>query len=157
MRLDYSGKNTKISEKRKVQINWELKGHNDILTLIRPEIIYDIHKQCSKTDADIVKTNTFSGTWIAQADYNLESLNNDTVDEETKLAKKTTEDVLRSTRKKKYVARIKGQTNGTLSILPSAEVPDFKNITVEDLVYTYAAQARAILDSLCYSTFCRGR
>ena len=51
-----------------------LKGNNDLLSLSRPDIIYDIHKQYFEAGADIVETNTFSGTWVAQADYGLESL-----------------------------------------------------------------------------------
>jgi len=52
--------------------NHSLKGNNDLLSLTRPEIIEDIHRQYFEAGADIVETNTFSGTWIAQADYGLE-------------------------------------------------------------------------------------
>jgi len=123
-----------------------LKGNNDVLTLTRPDIIYDIHKQYFEAGSDIVETNTFSGTWVAQADYALESLVYDINYEGAKLAKKAAEDVSRSTGKRKYVAGALGPTNRTLSISPSVERPDFRNITFDELVDAYAAQARALLD-----------
>ena len=106
-----------------------LKGNNDVLTLTRPDIIYDIHKQYFEAGSDIVETNTFSGTWVAQADYALESLVYDINYEGAKLAKKAAEDVSKSTGKRKYVAGALGPTNRTLSISPSVERPDFRNIS----------------------------
>eukprot|EP00092_Neocalanus_flemingeri_P026050 GFUD01028235.1.p1 GENE.GFUD01028235.1~~GFUD01028235.1.p1 ORF type:complete len:1264 (-),score=351.62 GFUD01028235.1:269-4060(-) len=123
-----------------------LKGNNDILSLTRPDIIYDIHKQYFEAGSDICETNTFSGTWVAQADYALESLVYDINYEGTKLAKKAAEDVFKATGKRKYVAGAMGPTNRTLSISPSVERPDFRNITFDELVDAYAAQARALLD-----------
>jgi len=123
-----------------------LKGNNDLLSLSRPDIIYDIHKQYFEAGADIVETNTFSGTWVAQADYGLESLVYDINFEGAKLAKKAADDVFKATGKRKYVAGAMGPTNRTLSISPSVERPDFRNITFDELVDAYAAQARALLD-----------
>jgi len=123
-----------------------LKGNNDLLSLSRPDIIYDIHKQYFEAGADIGETNTFSGTWVAQADYGLESLVYDINYEGAKLAKKAAEDVYKATGNRKYVAGAMGPTNRTLSISPSVERPDFRNITFDELVDAYAAQARALLD-----------
>ena len=106
-----------------------LKGNNDLLSLSRPDIIYDIYKQYFEAGSDIVETNTFSGTWVAQADYGLESLVYDINYEGTKLAKKAAEYVYKATGKRKYVAGAMGPTNRTLSISPSVERPDFRNIT----------------------------
>ena len=106
-----------------------LKGNNDILSLTRPDIIYEIHKTYFEAGADIVETNTFSGTWVAQADYGLESLVYDINFQGAKLAKRAAEDVLRSTGERKYVAGAVGPTNRTLSISPSVERPDYRNIS----------------------------
>ena len=113
-----------------------LKGNNDLLTLSRPDIIYDIHKQYFEAGADIVETNTFSGTWVAQADYGLESLVYDINYEGAKLAKKAANDVFKATGKRKYVAGAMGPTNRTLSISPSVERPDFRNISERKELHT---------------------
>ena len=108
-----------------------LKGNNDILSLTRPDIIYEIHKKYFEAGADIVETNTFSGTWVAQADYGLESLVQDINYEGARLARRAAEDVFRATGERKYVAGAIGPTNRTLSISPSVERPDFRNISMK--------------------------
>ena len=113
-----------------------LKGNNDLLSLTRPDIVYDIHKRYFQSGADIVETNTFSGTWVAQADYGLEHLVYEINYESTKLAKKA-EEVSRATGERKYVAGAIGPTNRTLSISPSVERPDFRNISKTKLT-TYS-------------------
>jgi len=123
-----------------------LKGNNDMLSLSRPDIIYDIYKQYYDHGSDIVETNTFSGTWVAQADYGLEHLVYDINYEGAKLAKRAAEDVYKATGRRRYVAGAMGPTNRTLSISPSVERPDFRNITFDELVDAYAAQGRALLD-----------
>jgi len=123
-----------------------IKGNNDMLTLTRPDIIYDIHKGYFEAGADICETNTFSGTWVAQQDYALEHLVYDINCEGAKLAKKAADDVYKATGNRKYVAGAMGPTNRTLSISPSVENPAFRNITFDELVDAYAAQARALLD-----------
>ena len=70
-----------------------LKGNNDLLSITRPDIVYEIHKRYFEAGADIVETNTFSGTWVAQADYGLEHLVYDINYESTKLAKAAAEEV----------------------------------------------------------------
>ena len=106
-----------------------LQGNNDLLSLTRPDIVYDIHKRYFESGADIVETNTFSGTWVAQADYGLEHLVYEINFESTRLAKKAAEEVFRATGERKYVAGAMGPTNRTLSISPSVERPDFRNIS----------------------------
>jgi len=123
-----------------------LKGNNDCLTLSRPDIIYDIHKGYFEAGADICETNTFSGTWIAQADYALEHLVYDINFEGAKLAKKAAAEVYAATGERKYVAGALGPTNRTLSISPSVEKPEFRNVTFDELVGAYTDQAKALLD-----------
>merc|ERR1712142_302047 len=82
-----------------------LKGNNDLLSLSRPDIIYDIHKQYFEAGADIVETNTFSGTWVAQADYGLESLVYDINYQGAKLARAAADDVFKATGEKRAGSR----------------------------------------------------
>ena len=105
-----------------------LRGNNDMLSLSQPQIIYDIHKQYFEAGADISETNTFSGTTIAQADYGMESLVYRLNYESAMLAKKAAQDVTAATGQQKYVAGAVGPTNRTLSISPSVEKPEFRNI-----------------------------
>ena len=106
-----------------------LKGNNDMLSLTRPDIVYDIHKQYYEAGADICETNTFSGTSIAQADYAAEKLVYRLNFESAKLAKKAAEEVTVTTGIQRYVAGALGPTNRTLSISPSVEKPEFRNIS----------------------------
>jgi len=106
-----------------------LKGNNDLLSLTRPDIIYEIHCEYFEAGADIVETNTFSGTWIAQADYDLQSLAYRINFESTKLAKRAAMDVGRTTGRQLWVAGAIGPTNRTLSISPSVDRPEFRNIS----------------------------
>ena len=106
-----------------------LKGNNDLLTLTQPEIVYDIHKDYLKAGADIIETNTFSATSIAQADYGLQHLAYRLNFESAIIAKKAAEDVTKETGVQKFVAGALGPTNKTLSISPSVEKPEFRNIS----------------------------
>ena len=88
-----------------------LKGNNDLLSLTRPDVIYEIHKKYFEAGSDVVETNTFSGTWVAQADYGLENLVYDINYESTRLAKKAAEDVYKQKGQRKYVLLVHHYTN----------------------------------------------
>ncbi|CAC5380518.1 metH [Mytilus coruscus] len=123
-----------------------LKGNNDLLSLTKPDIIYQIHKDYLEAGADFVETNTFSGTTIAQADYGLEHMVYRLNHESAKIAKRAANDVTAATGVQRYVAGAMGPTNRTLSISPSVEKPDFRNITFDELVDAYYEQAKGLLD-----------
>ncbi|ESO85450.1 hypothetical protein LOTGIDRAFT_210794 [Lottia gigantea] len=123
-----------------------LKGNNDILCLTKPDLIYEIHKQYFEAGADFAETNTFSGTSIAQADYGLEKQVYRLNVEAAKLAKKAAKVVTDATGVKRYVAGAMGPTNRTLSISPSVEKPEYRNITFDELVSAYSEQANGLLD-----------
>ncbi|KAI1287007.1 Methionine synthase [Halotydeus destructor] len=123
-----------------------LKGNNDFLSLTRPDIIYDIHKQYLEAGADVIETNTFSGTCIAQADYKAEHIVYRLNYESAVVAKRAAIDVTNSTGQQKYVAGAMGPTNRTLSISPSVEKPEFRNVTFDELVDAYTEQARGLID-----------
>ncbi|XP_044035134.1 methionine synthase isoform X3 [Siniperca chuatsi] len=123
-----------------------LKGNNDLLSITQPNIIYKIHKEYLLAGADIIETNTFSSTSTAQADYGLEHMAYRLNRAAAELARRAADDVTKQTGCKRYVAGAVGPTNKTLSVSPSVERPDFRNITFDDLVEAYSEQVRGLLD-----------
>lgn len=123
-----------------------LKGNNDLLSLTRPEIIKEIHAQYLEAGADIIETNTFSGTSIAQADYNLESAVYDINYHSAKIAKEVaSEFTQRNPDKPRFVAGAIGPTNRTASISPDVNRPGFRAVTFSDLVVAYTEQVSALI------------
>ena len=120
-----------------------LKGNNDLLSITRPEIIKDIHRQYFLAGADIVETNTFSGTWIAQADYALEDAVYPINYESAKIAKEVANEF---TDKPRFVAGSIGPTNRTASISPDVNDPGYRAITFDELVNAYSDQVGALMD-----------
>ncbi|XP_038841312.1 methionine synthase-like isoform X3 [Salvelinus namaycush] len=104
-----------------------LKGNNDLLSITQSDVIYNIHKEYLLAGADIIETNTFSSTCIAQADYGLEHLAYRMNKVSAEIARKAADDVTNQTGCKRYVAGAMGPTNKTLSVSPSVERPDFRN------------------------------
>ncbi|XP_012315331.2 methionine synthase isoform X4 [Aotus nancymaae] len=123
-----------------------LKGNNDILSITQPDVIYQIHKEYLLAGADIIETNTFSSTSIAQADYGLEHLAYQMNKCSAGVARKAAEEITLQTGIKRFVAGALGPTNKTLSVSPSVEKPDYRNITFDELVGAYQEQARGLLD-----------
>ncbi|KAL7372014.1 hypothetical protein ABVT39_008476 [Epinephelus coioides] len=123
-----------------------LKGNNDLLTITQPDIIYKIHKDYLLAGADIIETNTFSSTSVAQADYGLEHMAYRLNRVSAELARRAASDVTKQTGCKRYVAGAVGPTNKTLSVSPSVERPDYRNITFDELVEAYSEQVRGLLD-----------
>uniref|UniRef100_A0A3B4ARR8 Methionine synthase n=1 Tax=Periophthalmus magnuspinnatus TaxID=409849 RepID=A0A3B4ARR8_9GOBI len=107
---------------------------------LQPFILRNLSK------ADIIETNTFSSTSVAQADYRLEHLAYRLNKASAELARKAVDDVFRQSGCKRYVAGALGPTNKTLSVSPSVEKPDFRNITFDELVEAYSEQVRGLLD-----------
>ncbi|XP_030631921.1 methionine synthase [Chanos chanos] len=123
-----------------------LKGNNDLLSITQPDVIYSIHKDYLLAGADIIETNTFSSTSTAQADYGLEALAYRLNKVSAEIARKAADDVTTQTGLKRYVAGAVGPTNKTLSVSPSVERPDYRNITFDELVEAYSEQVRGLLD-----------
>jgi 5-methyltetrahydrofolate--homocysteine methyltransferase len=120
-----------------------LKGNNDLLSITRPEIIKEIHRQYFKAGADIVETNTFSGTWIAQADYELEEAVYQINFQSAKIAKEVAAEF---TDKPRFVAGSIGPTNRTASISPDVNDPGYRAISFDQLVDAYKQQVEALMD-----------
>lgn len=124
-----------------------LKGNNDLLSLSRPDIIQAIHREYFEAGADIIETNTFSGTTIAQEDYGLAHLAYAINFESAKLAKAVAEEYSAKTPDKpRFVAGAIGPTNRTASLSPDVNDPGYRAITFDQLATAYAEQVRGLLD-----------
>ena len=124
-----------------------LKGNNDLLSLTRPDVIQAIHEAYFEAGADIAETNTFSGTSIAQADYNLEHIVYELNLESAKIAKAAADKFTALTpHKPRFVAGSVGPTNRTASISPDVNDPGYRAITFDQLVEAYTEQIRGLID-----------
>ena len=124
-----------------------LKGNNDLLSITRPDIILDIHRLYLEAGSDIIETNTFSSTTIAQADYHLESLAYELNFESAKIAKQAADEFTRKDPSKpRFVAGAIGPTNRTASLSPDVNDPGFRAITFDELVKAYKEQAKGLID-----------
>lgn len=122
-----------------------LKGNNDLLTITKPEVIYEIHKKYLEAGADIIETNTFSCTSVAMADYNMQDLVHELNFEAAKLARKAC-DEFSTAERPRYVAGSIGPTNKTASISPDVNDPGFRAISYDELVETYYEQIAALVE-----------
>ncbi len=126
--------------------NHDLKGNNDLLVLTQPEAIRDIHLAYFTAGADIVETNTFSSTQIAQADYGMEALAYELNVESAKLAREAALIAQKADGRRRYVAGAVGPTNRTLSISPDVNNPGFRAVTFDQVRESYAEQVRGLID-----------
>lgn len=124
-----------------------LQGNNDLLSLTRPDIIIDIHRQYLAAGADFIETNTFSSTSIAQADYELQDYCYQLNFESAKLAKTAaTEFSQKTINKPRYVIGTLGPTNRTASLSPDVNNPGYRNITFDQLVESYSTAIQGLID-----------
>lgn len=125
-----------------------LKGNNDLLSITRPDIIKQIHREYFEAGADIAETNTFSSTTIAQADYELdEQAVYDLNFESAKIAREVADEfTAKNPDKPRFVAGSIGPTNRTASLSPDVNDPGYRAITFDQLKEAYKFQAKALLD-----------
>lgn len=124
-----------------------LKGNNDLLSLTQPEAIAEIHAKYFEAGADIVETNTFSGTSVAMADYNMEHLVYELNFESAKIAKRVANQFTEQhPEKPRFVAGSIGPTNKTASLSPDVNRPEYRAITFNDLRISYKEQVEALID-----------
>jgi 5-methyltetrahydrofolate--homocysteine methyltransferase len=129
--------------------NWpsDLKGNNDLLSITRPDIIEAIHKEYLEAGADIIETNTFSGTSIAMADYGMEELAYELNLESAKVARRAADYYTQlNPAKPRFVAGAMGPTNRTASISPDVNRPGYRAINFDQLVEAYTEQVRGLMD-----------
>ena len=122
------------------------QGNNDLLTLTQPEAIEAIHYRYAKAGADIVETNTFSSTTIAQADYGMQAAVHDLNLHAARLARRALDRATAEDGRPRWVAGAIGPTNRTASISPDVNNPGFRAVTFDDLRTAYAQQTRALIE-----------
>jgi 5-methyltetrahydrofolate--homocysteine methyltransferase len=132
---DYRGKRFK---------DWhtDVKGNNDLLSITQPEIIIGIHKQYLDAGADIIETNTFSSTSIAQADYDMQSLAYELNVASAACAK----EAIKQSGKTAWVAGAIGPLNKTLSLSPDVNNPGFRAVTFDEVAAAYTEQIKGLVD-----------
>ncbi|MGD2118727.1 MAG: methionine synthase [Chromatiales bacterium] len=123
----------------------DLKGNNDLLCLTQPHIITDIHEMYLEAGADIIETNSFNGTRVSMADYDMQDLVPELNRTAAKLARATA-DRFTTPDKPRFVAGVLGPTSRTLSISPDVNDPGFRNISFHELREQYMEAARALID-----------
>jgi len=126
--------------------NREVRGNNDLLILSRPQAVRDIHLAYFRAGADIVSTNTFSSTAIAQADYGLSELAHELNREGAKLAREAAAMAEHEDGRPRFVAGAVGPTNRTASISPDVANPGFRAITFDELSSAYAEQIEGLIE-----------
>ena len=125
----------------------ELKGNNDLLSITQPGIIRDIHEAVLDVGADIVETNTFSSTSIAQRDYGMEDLAYELNFEAARVAREAADTYTDKTPDKpRFVAGALGPTNRTASLSPDVNNPGFRNVTFDELKEAYREETRGLVE-----------
>lgn len=124
-----------------------LQGNNDLLSLTQPKAIANVHRKYFEAGADIVETNTFSGTTIAMADYHMEELVYELNYESAKIAKEVADGfTAKEPHKPRFVAGSIGPTNKTASMSPDVNDPGFRAVSFNELRVAYKQQVEALLD-----------
>src|ERR1700751_16231 len=126
--------------------NREVRGNNDLLNLSRPDAVRAIHLAYFRAGADIVSTNTFSSTRIAQADYGMAEIAYELNAEGARLAREAANSAQGEDGRERFGAGAIGPTNRTASISPDVSNPGFRAITFDELRVAYAEQVRGLLD-----------
>lgn len=129
--------------------NWhkDVKGNNDLLSITQPQIIEGIHKQYLDAGADIIETNTFSSTVIAQADYDMQSLAYElNVASATCARNAVDEYTAKNPGKPRFVAGAIGPLNKTLSLSPDVNNPGYRAVTFDEVVAAYYEQVKGLVD-----------
>ena len=124
----------------------DLHGNNDLLSLTRPEVIRDIHRQFLAAGADIIETNTFNSNAPSMADYGMEALVPELNLAAARLARESADEHAARVGEPRFVAGVLGPTNRTASISPDVNDPGYRNIYFDELVQTYEQATAALLE-----------
>lgn len=127
-----------------------LKGNNDLLSITQPEAVKEVHRKYFQAGADIVETNTFSGTTIGMADYHLEDLVYELNFQSAKIAREVADEFkLITPNQPRFVAGSIGPTNRTASMSPDVNDPGYRAVSFDDLRIAYKQQVEALIDGGC--------
>ncbi|MGB5006021.1 MAG: homocysteine S-methyltransferase family protein [Ferruginibacter sp.] len=125
----------------------DVKGNNDLLSITQPQIIEEIHKQYLEAGADIIETNTFSSTSIAQADYDMQSLAYElNVASATCARNAADEYTKKNPAKPRFVAGAIGPLNKTLSLSPDVNNPGYRAVSFDEVAASYTEQIKGLVD-----------
>jgi 5-methyltetrahydrofolate--homocysteine methyltransferase len=125
----------------------DLKGNNDLLCITRPDVIEEIHKQYLEAGADIIETNSFSGTRISMADYDLQDICYELNLAAAKVARKAADEyTARNPEKPRFVAGAMGPTTKLLSMSPDVNNPGYRAMSYDELVASYKEQVEGLVD-----------
>ena len=125
----------------------DVKGNNDLLSLTQPDIVTGIHKEYLEAGADIIETNTFSSTSIAQADYDMQSLAYELNVASAKCARIAADEyTAKDPSKPRYVAGAIGPLNKTLSLSPDVNNPGYRAVTFDEVATAYTEQIKGLVD-----------
>ena len=127
----------------------DVRGNNDLLSLSQPQIIQAIHKAYLEAGADIIETNTFSSTSIAQTDYDMQSLAYELNVAAAKCARKAIDEFTKDSKQTnncKFIAGAIGPLNKTLSLSPDVNNPGFRTVTFDEVADAYYEQIRGLAD-----------
>lgn len=126
----------------------DVKGNSDLLSITQPGIIEAIHREYLEAGADIIETNTFSSTVIAQADYDMQDLAYEMNVASVQVARRAADDYTsRNPDKPRFVAGAIGPLNKTLSISPDVNNPGFRSVTFDEVVDAYYQQVKALSEA----------
>lgn len=123
-----------------------LRGNFDLLGLTRPDVLAEVHRAYLRAGADILTTNTFSATSVAQTDYGTQDLVHAMNVAAARVAREVADEVQAEDGRARWVAGSLGPTNRTASLSPDVERPEFRAITYDQLREAYAEQAAALLE-----------
>jgi 5-methyltetrahydrofolate--homocysteine methyltransferase len=125
----------------------DVKGNNDLLSITQPDIIIGIHKQYLEAGADIIETNTFSSTVIAQADYDMQSLAYEMNVASAQCARKAADEyTAKDPAKPRFVAGAIGPLNKTLSLSPDVNNPGYRAVTFDEVAAAYTEQIKGLIE-----------
>ncbi|MDX5367692.1 MAG: homocysteine S-methyltransferase family protein, partial [Alphaproteobacteria bacterium] len=125
----------------------DVKGNNELISIVQPDILRDIHLQYYRAGADIAETNTFGATRIAQADYHMEDIAYEMNVASARVAREAADICEKETPGRVcYVAGVLGPTNRTASISPDVNDPGFRNVDFDKLHAAYMEATRGLIE-----------
>jgi 5-methyltetrahydrofolate--homocysteine methyltransferase len=125
----------------------DVKGNNDLLSITQPQIIEAIHKEYLEAGADIIETNTFSSTVIAQADYDMQAIAYEMNVASAQCARRAADEyTAKDPNKPRYVAGAIGPLNKTLSLSPDVNNPGFRAVTFDEVAAAYTEQIKGLIE-----------
>ena len=143
----YQLKEADFRGERFADFHKDLQGNNDLLSIVRPDVIENIHKAYLEAGADLIETNTFNANALSMEDYDMQDLVYEMNLASAKIAKKAAQEYTAKTPDKpRFAVGALGPTSKTASISPDVNDPGFRAVTFDDLVNAYYEQTTGLID-----------